>query len=68
MFCNGKLDTLQKYWQMPLAAEAQEVFAIATPRRSVYSHACASRCFDLDGLLPRCDDRVVGWLELQDLS
>ena len=27
----GKLDMLQGYWQMPLAAEAQEVFTIATP-------------------------------------
>ena len=28
--CFGKLDTLQRYWQMPLTAEAQEVFTIAT--------------------------------------
>ena len=28
--CFGKLDMLQGYWQMPLAAEAQEVFTIAT--------------------------------------
>ena len=27
----GKLDMLQGYWQIPLAAEAQEVFTIATP-------------------------------------
>ena len=26
----GKLNMLQGYWQMPLAAEAQEVFTIAT--------------------------------------
>ena len=29
--CFGKLDILQGYWQMPLAAEAQEVSTIATP-------------------------------------
>ena len=29
--CCGKLDMLQRYWQTPLAAEAQEVFTIATP-------------------------------------
>ena len=29
--CFGKLDMLQGSWQMPLAAEAQEVFTIATP-------------------------------------
>ena len=29
--CLGKLDMLQGYWQMPLAAEAQEGFTIATP-------------------------------------
>ena len=29
--CFGKLDMLQGCWQMPLAAEAQEVFTIATP-------------------------------------
>ena len=28
--CFGKLDMLQGYWQMPLAAEAQEVFTITT--------------------------------------
>ena len=27
----GKLDMLQGYWPMPLAAEAQEMFTIATP-------------------------------------
>ena len=30
--CFGKLDMLQGYWQIPLAAEAQEVFTIATPK------------------------------------
>ena len=29
--CFGKLDMLQGYWQMPLAAEAQEMFTIAAP-------------------------------------
>ena len=29
--CFGKFDMLQGYWQMSLAAEAQEVFTIATP-------------------------------------
>ena len=29
--CFGKLDILQGYWQIPLAAEDQEVFTIATP-------------------------------------
>lgn len=29
--CFGKLDMLQGYWQMPLAADAQEIFTIATP-------------------------------------
>ena len=29
--CFRKLDMLQGYWQMSLAAEAQEVFTIATP-------------------------------------
>ena len=28
--CFGKLDMLQGYWQMPLAAAAQEVFTTAT--------------------------------------
>ena len=28
--CFGKLDMLQGYWQMPLAAETQEVLTIAT--------------------------------------
>ena len=28
--CIGKLDILQGYWQMPLAAEAQELLTIAT--------------------------------------
>ena len=27
----GKLDMLQGYWKMPLAAEAQKVFTVATP-------------------------------------
>ena len=27
----GKLDLLQGYWQMPLAAEARETFTITTP-------------------------------------
>ena len=27
----GKLDLLQGYWQMPLAAEAREIFTITTP-------------------------------------
>ena len=31
MKCLGKLDMPQGYWQMPVAAEAQEVFTIATP-------------------------------------
>ena len=29
--CFGKLDMLQGSWQMPLAADAQEIFTIATP-------------------------------------
>lgn len=29
--CFEKLDILQAYWQMPLAAEAHERFTIATP-------------------------------------
>ena len=29
--CFGKLDLLQRYWQMPLAPEAQEVFTIVAP-------------------------------------
>ena len=29
--CFGKLDMLRRYWQMPQAAEAQEVFTIANP-------------------------------------
>ena len=46
----GKLDMLQGYWQMPLAAEAQEVFTIASlkdlltstsvPRSIVNATAC----------------------------
>ena len=68
VICFGKLDMLQGYWQMLLAAEAQKVFSIAPPRRSVYPHACAPRPFEYDGLIPRCDDRVVGWLELQGLD
>ena len=30
--CFGKHEMLQGYWQMPLAAEAQEVFTIAIPK------------------------------------
>ena len=30
--CFGKLGMLQEYWQMPLAAEAEEVFTIATAK------------------------------------
>ena len=59
--CFGKLDMLQGYWQMLLAAETQDVFTIATP-------TCAPRRFERDGLLPRCDDRVFGRLEQQDLG
>ena len=29
--CFGKHEMLEGYWQIPLAAEAQEVFTIATP-------------------------------------
>ena len=60
--CFGKLDMLQGYWQMPLAAEAQEVFTTASP------YACAPRHFERDGLLPRCDNRIVSRLELQGLG
>ena len=59
---------LQGYWQMPLAAEAQGSVHHRHLRRSVYLHACAPRCFDRDGLLPKCDDRVVGRLDLQAKS
>ena len=59
----GKLEMLQGYWQMPLAAEAHKVFTIDT-----YPHACAPRHFERHGLFPRCDDQVVGWLELQGLG
>ena len=64
--CFGKLDMLQEYWQMPLGAEAQVVFTITTPEG--YPRACAPRRFQRDGLLLRCDDRVVGWLDLQGLG
>ena len=30
--CFGKLDMLQGYWSIPLTAEAQEVFTIATSK------------------------------------
>ena len=38
------------------------------PRRSVYTDACVPRRFERDGLLPRCDDRVVGRLILEGLG
>ena len=38
------------------------------PRRSGYPHACASRRYERNGLLPKCDDRVVGRLKLKGLG
>ena len=61
--CLGKLDMLQGYCQMRLAAEVQEVFSPSPPPKSVYPHAYALRRFERDGLLLRRDDRIVGRFE-----
>ena len=38
--CFGKFDMLQGYWQMPLAAEAHDVFTIATPEGLFNPRVC----------------------------
>ena len=38
--CFGKLDMLQRYWQIPQAAEAQEVFTIANPKVCLLPRVC----------------------------
>ena len=38
--CFGKLDIPQEFWQMPLAAEAQEVSTIATPKVCLPPRVC----------------------------
>ena len=38
------------------------------PRWSVHPHACSPRRFERDRLLRRCDNRIVGRLELQGLG
>ena len=63
----GAIDMLQGYWQIPLAAEAQEVFTIVTPEDLFTPRVCP-RSFQRDDLLSRCGDRVVGRLELQGLD
>ena len=38
--CFGKLDIQQRYWQMPLAAEAQEVFTLPPPKVCLPPRVC----------------------------
>ena len=58
--CFGKIDMLQGYWQMPLAADAQEIFNIANSRSSVYPHSGAARRAESYWVFSRHHDRTIG--------
>lgn len=48
--CFGKLDMLQGYRQMPLAAKAKEASTRATPDRLCTPHRCCKACSTLPGI------------------